>query len=379
MRKTNIIRNEKLKGLHGWYPGRRECTAERLLANPYNGCAHDCLGCYAGALPGEGFRRHNADGSVTAWVNFPVVVAYELDRLDYACALYISPVADPLQPVEKELGLTEATIRVATERGLPVDVVTKAVPSPAILDLLAQNRHSLLQFSIPTANETLRQRLMRGGAMVTQLEEGIRRAVDLGIYTVVRIDPIYPYLTDDPVRLSHIIAMARDSGARHIIASVLDLPLRIVGRIYSRLVAGWGADMVARYRSLYTTRIGGYLHAQEDYRREEFTLVREMATTAGMTFALCMEFGQDDSGKPVGLNREFATTINCEGQATPIYRRKGAGFVPAADCDGACLTCTDARCGIDELALGKRGVPAKGIQLADWRRWSRRDHPLLKL
>ncbi len=72
------------------------------------------------------------------------------------------------------------------------------------------------------------------------------------------------------------------------------------------------------------------------------------------------------------MNREFATTANCEGQATPIYRRQGAGFVPAADCDGACLTCTDARCGIDELALGKHGVPAKGIRLADWRRWGRK-------
>ncbi len=161
---TKVICNQKLKGLHGWYPGRRECTAERLLANPYNGCSHDCLACYATALPAEGFRRFNRDGSITAWVDFPAVVAYELDRLDYACALYLSPVADPCQPVEQWLRLTEKTVRAATERGLPVDLVTKAVPSPAIMDLLAQNRHSLLQISIPTANEGLRRRLMHGGA-----------------------------------------------------------------------------------------------------------------------------------------------------------------------------------------------------------------------
>jgi DNA repair photolyase len=369
---SEIIRNERLKGLHGWYPGRRECTAERLLANPYNGCTHDCLACYAAALPGEGFRRHSADGSVTAWVNFPAVVAYELDRLDYACALYLSPVADPCQPVEQEMGLTKATIRVATERGLPVDVVTKAVPSPVMMDMMAQNRHSLLQFSIPAADEILRRKLMCGGAIVPELMDGIRRATALGIYTAVRIDPIYPYLTDDSSKLSDIIAIVQDSGARHIITSVLDLPLRTVGRIYEKIAAGWGAGMVERYRSLYSERIGGYLHAREDYRREVFSRVREMATAAGMTFALCMEFRLDETGKPVGMNREFTTCANCEGQATPIYQRKGVGFVPAADCDGACLTCTDAQCGIDELALGKRGVPAKGIRLADWRRWGRK-------
>jgi DNA repair photolyase len=368
---TEVIRNERLKGLHGWYPGRRECTAERLLANPYNGCSHDCLACYAGALPGEGFRNFNLDGSITAWVNFPAVVAYELDRLDYACALYLSPVADPCQPVEKELGLTEATVRATTERGLPVDLVSKALPSPAIMDMLAQNRHSLLQFSLPTADEGLRRRLMHGGATVPQLVDTISRAAAIGIYTVIRIDPIYPYLTDDADQLSCVVAIARDCGARHIIASVLDLPLRIVRRIYSRMAATWDASMVERYRSLYTERIGSYLHAREDYRREIFSRVRELATAAGMTFALCMEFERDDAGKPVGMNREFATTANCEGQATPVYRRRGAGFVPAAECDGACLTCTDARCGIDELALGKRGVPAKGIGLADWRRWSK--------
>ncbi len=52
--------------------------------------------------------------------------------------------------------------------------------------------------------------------------------------------------------------------------------------------------MTKRYQMLYRERIGNYLHAREDYRREIFSRVREMATVAGLTFALCMEFRLDE-------------------------------------------------------------------------------------
>ncbi|MBC7188792.1 hypothetical protein H5U35_01050, partial [Candidatus Aerophobetes bacterium] len=41
------------KQLHGWWPGKRECTGERMLINPYNGCQINCFFCYAHAFPGN--------------------------------------------------------------------------------------------------------------------------------------------------------------------------------------------------------------------------------------------------------------------------------------------------------------------------------------
>jgi hypothetical protein len=76
------------------------------------------------------------------------------------------------------------------------------------------------------------------------------------------------------------------------------------------------------------------------------------------------------AGRPVGLNREFMSSTNCEGVDVPVYRRCGDGFVPAADCSGACLTCTDAVCGIEDLAMGA-GVEKRDFNLRDYRRWSR--------
>jgi hypothetical protein len=77
-------------------------------------------------------------------------------------------------------------------------------------------------------------------------------------------------------------------------------------------------------------------------------------------------------GRPLGLNAEFMSSTNCEGVDVPLYRRQaGTGrFAPAADCDGACLRCGSARCGIDDLAM-RTGGGKKDFTLADYRRWSR--------
>ena len=364
--------NHHRKGLHGWPSGRRECTAERMLANPYNGCTHDCLACYAAALPGSAFARFRACGSITAWREFPQTVARELDALNFAAPLYLSPVADPLQPAEKELRLTEATMRAALSRGVPVDLVTKAVPDDRMLGVLAGHRHNLLQFSLPTADEDLRRRLMKGGAGVEQILAAIRQAAGMGIYTVLRLDPIYPFLTDSAENIRSTVDKAAAAGVRHIVTSVLDIPLRTREVIWQRLAEGWGAGMAESWRDLYTIRIGSYLHAHQDYRDEIFQQVRERASAAVLSFALCMEFRLDAEEHPMGMNREFATTANCEGLNIPIYRRSGEHFIPASDCNGACLTCNEAKCGIAELAMGRHGVPEKGVQLSDWRRWSRK-------
>jgi len=75
-------------------------------------------------------------------------------------------------------------------------------------------------------------------------------------------------------------------------------------------------------------------------------------------------------GKPKGLNQEFMSSINCEGINIPIYHRVGKGFEPIVDCQGACLNCQEAICGINDLAMGKEANSKKDWKLKDYRRWS---------
>jgi hypothetical protein len=189
-----------------------------------------------------------------------------------------------------------------------------------------------------------------------------------GIPVVLRVDPVIPHLTDSQEDLRRLVDKGIDCGAKHVIASVMDIPVKIAKEMFAnfrRFGVGFGYDL----EKLYCEVIDGYLHASIDYRKRIFDGLRNLCEARGITFALCMEY-ELAGGVPVGLNREFMSSTNCEGVDVPVYVRSGEGFVPAAACSGACLGCSDALCGIEDLAMAK-GAGKMDFTLGDYRRWSR--------
>ncbi|KPJ53657.1 hypothetical protein AMJ39_03905 [candidate division TA06 bacterium DG_24] len=360
------------KQLHGWWPGRRECTSERLLINPYVGCAVDCLFCYTKSYPGAffDFRRR---GIITVWPDFDQTVARQLDSLSVAACGYLSPVTDPFQEVNRRYRLSEKIIAAFIERNIPLEFITKEVIPQKAIDLVARHPHSFGQVTILTLDEGARRSLMSGGATTDDLLRNLERLSQNGVFAVCRIDPIIPGVNDDLDELEGLIHIAMECGARHIVSSVLDIPVRIGNEIFS-LLSRIGSFSERQLRDLYGERIGMYRHAAIDYRRTLFERLRQICDDRGVTLGLCMEF-EKDGNRIVGLNRDYMSSVNCEGIDVPIYRRRGEGFVPAADCSGACLTCGEPECGIEELAMARPGNDRRGFTLSDYRKWGRRLRP----
>ena len=356
------------KQLHGWWPGKRECTGERMLINPYNGCSINCHFCYAKALPGH-FQKFRKNGIVTVCENFDRVIAKQLDSIEVASAGYLSPVTDPFQPINDKYRLSQKIIAAFISRNIPIDFITKAIIPEEVIQLIKEQPHSFGQVSIITPDEKLRQVLMSDGAATDQLFENINRLARAGIHAVCRIDPILPYITDRKNNLREIIRRAVREGAKHIIASCMDIPASIRKDVERMLRKNFGSGMAFEYSQLYKEFLDGYFHANIDYRRGLFDLLRNLCEKENVTFALCMEYELID-GKPRGLNRRFMSSANCEGIDIPVYVKKGDRFEPACDCNGACLTCTNAKCGIEELAMGKPNSK-KDWKLSDYRRWSK--------
>ena len=362
------VKVQSRKEIHGWWPGKRECTAERMLINPYNGCTHSCAFCYAHALWGY-FSLYHHQGVVTVFEDFDKVVARQLDGLNIASCGYLSPVTDPFQPLNHSYHLAEKLVRVFVERNLPVEFVTKNKITDEVLQLMEEQAHSFGQVSIITPDEGLRKKLVPGGASTDNLLDNLRRLRQAGKFAVCRIDPVIPGVTDNIKALEQLVKMAVKAGARHIITSCMDIP----GKIRPGLLAALSkinARVPALYRELYTERIDGQWHARLDYRHWLFKSLANICARHGVGFALCMEYEMEKGG-PVGLNRYYMTTKNCEGLDVPLYLRRGIGFQPF-DCDGACLNCSNPRCGIPDLAGGG------AWKLKDYRRWSRdMKHPTL--
>jgi DNA repair photolyase len=359
---------ESRKELHGWYKGKRECTGERMLINPYNGCSVGCMFCYARALPSPYFRLWTEQGIVTVARDFDRVVADQLDSISVASCGYLSPVSDPFQEVDSKYRLSEKIIEEFVRRNIPVQFTTKCEPPDTAVGLMKTQRHSFCQFSFVTGREEVRVRLMTGGATVDGLLGAMERAALAGLPVVMRIDPVIPYLTDSKRDLASLLDRGIDSGAGHIVTSVMDIPVRLSKEVFANFSA-LGVGFTYDLGKLYTEVIDGYLHAAIDYRKRVFDLLRDLCEARGVTLGLCMEY-EVVGGKAVGLNETFMSSSNCEGADIPIYTRAGEKFVPAASCDGACLRCVDARCGIEDLAMGL-GDKKKDFALRDYRRWTR--------
>lgn len=357
------------KQIHGWWRGKRECTGERMLLNPYNGCSVGCIFCYARALPGPYFKLFNEKGIVTVFEDFDKAIARQIDSIRVASCGYLSPVCDPFQEVEKRYRLSEKIIDAFVTRNIPIEFITKCVVPDSVISKIQKQKHSFGQFSASTVREDLRRNLMRGGASVDQLFDSMARCATAGIPVVLRIDPVIPYLTDSQNEIRSLIQRGMDSGAKHIVASVMDVPVKIAQEIFAKFKP-FGIGFVYDLERLYAEKIGNYLHASIDYRKRIFDRMRNLCDRLGLTFGLCMEY-ELIGGEPIGLNREFMSSANCEGVDVPIYIRRGERFEPASECNGACLNCVDARCGIEDLAMGKSMGP-KDFTLKDYRRWSKK-------
>jgi len=362
------------KELHGWWngiepQGNRECTSEKLLINPYNGCSHNCLFCYSHALLGY-FKLFREKGVVTVFKDYDKQIAKQLDGLTVASCGYLSPVTDPFQPLNEKYELSEKILKVFVDRNIPVQFTTKGRISEKALKLIKKQEHSYGEVSILTLDEAKRQQLMAGGASTDELIRNIERLANEGKFAVCRIDPIIPYVTDNWEELEELVRRVVDAGAGHIITSCVDVPLVLKNELYNGLEKRFGVPK-KELASLYTERMSGRLHASIEYRRKLFRTMRAICDRNKVTMGLCMEFESVGGNKVNGLNSEFMSSYSCEGIDVPLYIRTGDGkqFELVQGCKGNCLQChfsdTKPACDIPDLQQ------AGAWKLTDYRRWSK--------
>ena len=341
------------KELHSWPKGKRECTSQRFLINHYFGCSHDCFFCYANHMPYLYTEKFRKEGVITVFQDYDKVIAKQLDSIDIAVQGYLSPMSDPFQPINQRYKLSEKIIYEFVKRNIPITIVTKGKVSNEALELLATQKHSTLQVSILTPHEDLRKKMMNAVSTKT-LFENIERASEKGIYCICRIDPILPFVTDNKKDLETLVMLAKESGASHIIASYMKIPVKaseeckksMLNKLYEL-----NPKPPIDYEKLYEEKeiAGGYIHIPAHIRKRTFFVLRNLCKKYGLSFSLCMEF---ENG--VGMNKEFMLNCtSCEGINVPIYVRKSdeyyidaygkkrRKFVPLKkNCNFNCLKCS---------------------------------------
>jgi DNA repair photolyase len=196
--------------------------------NPYRGCEHGCIYCYArpshafvDLSPGLDFETR------IFWKpNAPELLRAELARPGYLCQpITIGANTDGYQPAERERQLTRRLLEVLAEHRHPVAIITKSALIERDLDLLApmaaQNLAHVM-ISVTTLDEELKRRLEPRTAGPARRLATISRLVAAGIPTGVLAAPVIPALNDH--ELEAILAAAAQAGARRAAWILLRLP-----------------------------------------------------------------------------------------------------------------------------------------------------------
>lgn len=199
--------------------------------NPYRGCEHGCVYCYA--RPSHAYLGYSPGLDFETKLTFKPDVAEILERELRKTGYIAKPIAlgtntDPYQPVDRTLKLTRSILAVLDRFSHPVTIVTKSALVLRDLDILvpmAQRNLVQVCLSVTTLDPVLARRMEPRAASAMRRLQAISELAKVGVPTGVMAAPMIPGLND--AELEKILQSAATAGARWAGYVLLRLPHEI--------------------------------------------------------------------------------------------------------------------------------------------------------
>ncbi|MFK7956252.1 MAG: PA0069 family radical SAM protein [Lysobacterales bacterium] len=209
-----------------------------LSVNPYRGCEHGCIYCYArpghaylGLSPGLDFETQ-----IFAKPQAPQRLEQELRAPSYQCqVIAMGANTDAYQPAERRLGITRQLLKVMNRFSQPVSLITKSsliLRDKALLSAMARRRLAQVSVSVTSLCEETKRRLEPRTASAQVRLKVIRELTEAGIPVNVMVAPVIPKITEH--EMEDILGAAAEAGA----VSASYILLRLPGELES-LFAQW--------------------------------------------------------------------------------------------------------------------------------------------
>lgn len=199
--------------------------------NPYRGCEHGCIYCYA--------RPTHSYLNLSPGLDFETQIFAKVNAADRLRAALSSPGYEPLslnigsatdayQPAERKLGITRAVIAVLSEFRHPFSVITKSSGIERDIDLIAPMAAEGLAaayVSLTTLDGGLARILEPRAALPERRLKTIERLAQAGIPVGVSVSPVIPFINEPEIE--HILEAAARAGASRAFSIVLRLPWEV--------------------------------------------------------------------------------------------------------------------------------------------------------
>ena len=212
-----------------------------LSINPYRGCEHGCVYCYA--------RPSHAYIDLSPGLDFETRIRYkpnaaqllerELSAPGYRCEpITLGANTDPYQPAEAELGIVRRLLAVCLRRRQPISIITKSalvLRDADLLEEMAALRLAQVFLSVTTLDDELKRRLEPRTASGAARLRAVAHLSGRGVPVGVLVAPVIPMIND--AEIERILQGAADAGALSARWILLRLPWEVLGLFRDWLAA----------------------------------------------------------------------------------------------------------------------------------------------
>jgi len=252
----------------------------RWTVNPYRGCAHACVYCFARPThryldlsPGRDFERE-----IVVKVNAPEALRADLARPSWKREhVALGTNTDPYQWVEGRYELMPGIWAALRDARTPCSVLTKSPLLLRDIDLLRELAETVgftASLSVPTLDEAAWRASEPRTPNPRARLEAVAELNRAGVPTGVMVAPLMPGINDDPRQVEEILALAGEAGTTGVGGICLHLRGPVRG-IFMDWLRGYRPDLVPRYEELYAR--GAYAPAAERKRIAALTRGRDHA------------------------------------------------------------------------------------------------------
>jgi len=237
--------------------------------NPYVGCEHGCVYCYAIFM--KRFTGHNEPWGdfVDVKVNAPEILRKQLTKIKPG-KISISTVTDGYQPLEEKYKITRSCLKELMAYQYPVSILTKSSLILRDLELLKKIKILDVGITITTLDEEVRKVLEPKSSSSIERLDTLKKLATEGIDTWAFFAPVLPYFSDSVDKIEELWIAFSKAEVNQVLVDTTNLYPKVYSNI-KRIIRNSHPELMGRYESIYSNRF----KYQEELRWRLETVARK--------------------------------------------------------------------------------------------------------
>ena len=214
----------------------------RWSLNPYVGCQHDCLYCYASFMS----KWHGAGAEwgdfVEVKVNASEVLEQQLKKKKRG-EIWIASICDPYQPIEAKYKLTRRCLEKLKNYPDLISILTKSDLVLRDLDLIKSQPQTEVGFTITTLDEKVAKIFEPRAPAPHRRLEALKKLNKAGIETYVMLAPLIPYFSDSTEALNEIFSALVQTGVKKVMVDAMNYLKKQAGQRIKPVLEQFGDEV----------------------------------------------------------------------------------------------------------------------------------------